>query len=1355
MRVVRWPLPADTPRYPQWSGPAVIFGHNAIARALQRQIETSGGRAHLLPTGGPLEETLTALDAIWNETPAPHLFLVSGSDGEVLDPHDQTAWQRRREAAIEAPFFVCQRWVQRAREADILNRSTIVATTSLGGDFGFSGNIPAIEGGWLTGLMKSLFIEIVRMGKQSDLLVKAIDAPPAEPPELLAGSICRELAARHDDFEVAYVGGRRYVQNAYPCDVDPVATSGIREGSVWVVTGGARGITAACALELGRRYGLKLHLIGASPRPEIDPAWLDMDEAELAQLRSSVMRSAFQRKESPPAAWSRVERSIEIARSLRTFDQAGIEATYHGCDVGNRAAVAGVLDAVRRQDGPIEGILHGAGIDIPRRIEKKERSGVMATFAAKVQGAANLIALTQDDPLRHFIGFGSVSGRLGSNGQTDYAAASDMLCKITAWFGRARPECHVVGFHWAPWDEVGMAARPENRVALKVKDAPQLMPKDEGVRHFLRELYDRNRPGEVLVIDPTYYKLFYNKGEPPAVADEQAPDIALPAVAPQAAPAETAEPALTDRFVLRMFESPAPQELAPLPDVQGTIYILGDNPIAAALEQQLHERGQEAVCLRMAESSHETIKALEAAWQRQPGNYLLLTTACDVEAPHIFEPLQWHSRLEHGVRGPYLVCQRWWQLWQAWPERTKATVAAVTRMGGDYGLGGNCVAPEGGALAGMLKSLFIEDFRRDANELRVRVIDTRHDEEPANVARWTIRELTTDSSDIEVGWLAGRRFVLRPVQEGVPPAHCPIEPGGVWVISGGACGISAATALELGRRYGLKLHLLGRSPAPAAEAPWRGKSEAELETLKAGLVRDATAKGESPTRAWERIRRDMEIWNNLQKFAAAGVAATYHPCDVSDRQALVAVLDRIRRQDGPIAGVLHGAGTNNPSRFERKPRHVVEEMIAAKVTGAWNLMVLTRQDPVRYFVGFGSVTGRFGGNGMTDYAAVNDMLAKLIAWYRRERPDCRAACFDWESWGEVGMAVAPRHVMAGVQGKLEFMRPAEGVEHLVRELQAGGPEAEVLFTRERFIAERYPHVQPAKVAEISPLDWPLIERVERSGDVAVATATLDPVVDPFLREHRLRDKALMPAVVGMELLAEAAAAAAPDHSVVALRDVQIIDGLAFRSDGPQSPRVTVEPRSSAERLTRLTCDFHNRSGKLIQANRPYLNGIVELGSYQQRLMEHCPQPPDKWRAFQYEDDHLIYHGPCLRGVTATTFTDREGWAKLVALPLQGLAGRRPAGKWIIPSTLLDAAFYACGIHVWFHGGQAISLPHGIRELQLGRSMHSHERCLVRFVCRRLDGESAEYDFTIYGEDGEAIVAVSGYRKVLLRQRGGE
>ncbi len=74
------------------------------------------------------------------------------------------------------------------------------------------------------------------------------------------------LASGSLDYEVAYIGGRRLVPAAVAREVAFARPANIRPGSTWVITGGARGITAACALEFGRRFGLKLHVIGEFAR---------------------------------------------------------------------------------------------------------------------------------------------------------------------------------------------------------------------------------------------------------------------------------------------------------------------------------------------------------------------------------------------------------------------------------------------------------------------------------------------------------------------------------------------------------------------------------------------------------------------------------------------------------------------------------------------------------------------------------------------------------------------------------------------------------------------------------------------------------------------------------------------------------------------------------------------------------------------------------------------------------------------------------------------------------------------------------------------------------------------------------
>src|SRR5262249_6650752 len=88
----------------------------------------------------------------------------------------------------------------------------------------------------------------------------------------------------------------------------------------------------------------------------------------------------------------------------------------------------------------------------------------------------------------------------GGLGQTDYSMASDMLCKICDWLRVRRPDVASVGFHWPPWAEVGMAARPESKIALE-SSGMAFMPPLEGVAHVLNELTTQMLEGEILCLD--------------------------------------------------------------------------------------------------------------------------------------------------------------------------------------------------------------------------------------------------------------------------------------------------------------------------------------------------------------------------------------------------------------------------------------------------------------------------------------------------------------------------------------------------------------------------------------------------------------------------------------------------------------------------------------------------------------------------------------------------------------------------------------------------------------------------------------------------------------------------------------
>ena len=310
------PLSGPIAAAPNWSGAAIVFGSDRVADALRRLLEHSGVRVHCLAPDADLDTLFSELERICAAGSAPHLFITTGRDALPTDPYDEQLWSRRRHEAMLAPLFLCQKWIQLATAGKWLDGATLVAINALGGNFGFERGTEAAAGGALAGLLKAIFIEYTVMQEQSELRVKVVDAPLDADAQLLTENVFRELASGNLDYEVAFDGNRRRVPFAVERQVTATGTSGIREGAVWVVTGGARGITAQCALELGRRFGLKLNLIGTTAPPEIDPSWRHLSVEGLQQLKAQVMIAARKAGEPAAQAWERVQKNLEIDRSL-------------------------------------------------------------------------------------------------------------------------------------------------------------------------------------------------------------------------------------------------------------------------------------------------------------------------------------------------------------------------------------------------------------------------------------------------------------------------------------------------------------------------------------------------------------------------------------------------------------------------------------------------------------------------------------------------------------------------------------------------------------------------------------------------------------------------------------------------------------------------------------------------------------------------------------------------------------------------------------------------------------------------------------------------------------------------------
>ena len=454
---------------------------------------------------------------------------------------------------------------------------------------------------------------------------------------------------------------------------------------------------------------------------------------------------------------------------------------------------------------------------------------------------------------------------------------------------------------------------------------------------------------------------------------------------------------------------------------------------------------------------------------------------------------------------------------------------------------------------------------------------------------------------------------------------------------------------ELGRRYGLKLHLLGTSPPPAVPESWRDLTAEGLKKLKLQVMTTARAAGHNPIQQWQRTEKAIEIDQTLRELAELGIEAEYSQCDVSCRESLKTVLDEIRRHHGPIDAVLHGAGVGKDGRFENKNPEKVNQCIQAKVDGALALMELTRRDPLKYFVAFGSISGRFGANGHTDYSLSNDMLAKLVDWYRGQRPEVGAVAFHWHAWGDVGMATKPETRLALEMIDMQFMPAAEGLRHLIGELEAGVPEGEILITDDRYYRLFYPYETLTASPDGSrPTKFPLLDRgtTEQTQEGEVSTLALHPGKDPFLVEHRLDDKPLLPIVIGLELVCEAAARLlGPSTRGWRLTNVQALNGLRFHTDQPHAVCVLAQPTEPGPVACTLTSDVVARNGKLVEARREYLRATIDKAAETRCRLEVAP-PRGEWHAVEYpQRTSKFYLGPPLRCLQSFQLGDNVGWGR--------------------------------------------------------------------------------------------------------------
>ena len=487
-----------------------------VARALAEMLESRHGRPVLVRRGNSVsrlpgrlytadltdpQNTVDLLDLIRQEEGciATLIHLLPLSEGVEFENMNLADWQDRAHLEVKSLFHLARAVSKDLKAGNKSQAGRLLAATLLGTPLGESGTSrPAFSpvSAGVAGLTKTLALE------WPDVICRVAHLDFNESIEGLVRHLMEEITTDGREREVVYQSGSRYILQSEKRPLEPSESSNlmIDADSVLLITGGARGITAAAAIDLARQYHPRLILIGRSPLP---PAIEPSETAELMapkEIKAALIEQIRSTQDSVTpaqveACYARLMRDREIRKNLVAIQQAGARIEYQQVDVRDGLAFERVIKDIYRAYGRLDGVIHGAGIIEDKLIEDKTPDSFDRVFDTKATGAF-ILARNLRPETRFLVFFSSVAGSFGNRGQSDYAAANEVLNKLAVYLN-SKWQGRVVSINWGPWEGVGMVSE-EVRQQFAMRGVQTITP-EAGQRALDRELRF-GRKGDVEVV---------------------------------------------------------------------------------------------------------------------------------------------------------------------------------------------------------------------------------------------------------------------------------------------------------------------------------------------------------------------------------------------------------------------------------------------------------------------------------------------------------------------------------------------------------------------------------------------------------------------------------------------------------------------------------------------------------------------------------------------------------------------------------------------------------------------------------------------------------------------------------------
>jgi enediyne polyketide synthase len=393
---------------------------------------------------------------------------------------------------------------------------------------------------------------------------------------------------------------------------------------------------------------------------------------------------------------------------------------------------------------------------------------------------------------------------------------------------------------------------------------------------------------------------------------------------------------------------------------------------------------------------------------------------------------------------------------------------------------------------------------------------------------------------------------------------------------------------------------------------------------------------------------------------------------------------------------------------------------------------------------FGSLIARTGFCGEAHYALANEWLSLLTERFQKQHPQCRCICVEWSIWSGAGMGQRLGRVDALLREGITPITVDQGVL-LLRQLLCSPSLPTSIMVSGRF---GDPPTLRFKNATLPSMRFLEVPRCYYPGVELVADAEVSRETDPYLDDHVLGKDRLMPAVLALEAMAQAAKGLSGD-APNSFESVELLQPIIIPDDGKTTIRVAALRREDGRvdvvlrsSVTEFQVDHARGICRSVIAD-------VDFQWARATALKRLPevQSLDLDPAQDLYGDLLFHKG---------RFRRLQGYRRLTARDCIAVIAPPRPGTWFadqLPSVLLlgdpsgrDAAIHALQACV----PHRTVLPVSVERVCIFHGRN--ENGMVHAVERKDDADSYVFDLTLFNSAGEVTETWTGLRLKAIQSR---